>query len=153
LLPRVLSRSPSDEAVCIVQSKFMPLARDRAAAIVALRPAFTNRIRLVEGDITERGLALREKIKNVSEIYHFAAVYDLSVKREVGMRVNVDGTRNVLEFATAQPNLRRLQYISTCYVSGRIPAPSPSATSTNRRPSTTTTKRPSSSPKSTCRRR
>src|SRR6185295_13240080 len=39
--------------------------------------------------------------------------------REVGMRVNVDGTRHVLDFAAAQPSLERLHYVSTCYVSGR----------------------------------
>ncbi len=121
LLPRVLVRSASDEAVCIVQSKFMPLARERAASIAAARPALAPRIRLVEGDITRPGLGLREKVENIAEIYHLAAVYDLSVKREVGMRVNVEGTRNVLELAAAQPKLRRLQYVSTCYVSGRHP--------------------------------
>ena len=35
------------------------------------------------------------------------------------MRVNVDGTRNVLDFAASQKNLQRVHYISTCYVSGR----------------------------------
>ena len=35
------------------------------------------------------------------------------------MRINVDGTRNVLDFAQEARNLRRLHYVSTCYVSGR----------------------------------
>jgi len=35
------------------------------------------------------------------------------------MRVNVDGTRKVLDFAERCSSLRRLHYISTCYVSGR----------------------------------
>ncbi len=121
LVPRVLMRSPSDEAVCIVQSKFMPLARERAAAIAAARPMLANRIRLVEGDITQARLGLRDSVGDVTAIYHLAAVYDLMVKREVGLRVNVEGTRNVLEFAAAQPRLQRLHYVSTCYVSGRYP--------------------------------
>lgn len=121
LLPRVLARSTADVAVCLVQSKFMSLARDRAASIAAEKPALADRIRLVEGDITQPALGLRESISDVAEVYHLAAVYDISVKREVGMRVNVQGTRNVLEFATAHPKLQRLHYVSTCYVSGRYP--------------------------------
>ncbi len=57
--------------------------------------------------------------REVSEIFHLAAVYDLSVKRESAMKINVLGTRNVLDFAGRCAKLRRLQYISTCYVSGR----------------------------------
>jgi thioester reductase-like protein len=41
------------------------------------------------------------------------------VKRDFAMRVNVDGTRHVLDFAERCRSLRRFQYISTCYVSGR----------------------------------
>jgi thioester reductase-like protein len=54
----------------------------------------------------------------IVEIYHLAAIYDLSVPREAGIRVNVDGTRYMLEFAGECPALERFQYVSTCYVSG-----------------------------------
>jgi len=54
----------------------------------------------------------------VVEIYHLAAIYDLGVRREFAMRVNVEGTRNMLEFACHCRGLRRFQYVSTCYVSG-----------------------------------
>jgi nucleoside-diphosphate-sugar epimerase len=40
------------------------------------------------------------------------------VKRDFAWRINVDGTRHVLDFASACPNLERFQYVSTCYVSG-----------------------------------
>ncbi|HEX8152965.1 MAG TPA: SDR family oxidoreductase [Thermoanaerobaculia bacterium] len=110
LLPRLLARAPGDRAVCLVQAKFLPLARERAAAIDA------SRIELVEGDITAP-LAL--PAHDVREIYHLAAVYDLAVKRDVAMRVNVEGTRNVLDFAARCRSLERLHYVSTCYVSGR----------------------------------
>jgi thioester reductase-like protein len=116
LLPRLLLRAAADEAVCLVQPKFAPLARERTAAIVAAHPALANRIRIVEGDITAR---IGAETEGVAEIYHLAAIYDLAVQRDVGMHVNVDGTRNVLEFAWRCSGLRRLHYVSTCYVSGR----------------------------------
>jgi nucleoside-diphosphate-sugar epimerase len=58
---------------------------------------------------------------DVTSIFHLAAVYDLGVRREVGMRVNLYGTRHLLDFAAACPGLERLHYVSTCYVSGRHP--------------------------------
>ncbi|HKO56154.1 MAG TPA: SDR family oxidoreductase [Thermoanaerobaculia bacterium] len=116
LLPRLLRRDPEATAVCIVQPKFAALATERMMA-----SPFASRIRLVEGDITQPNLGLREPVRDVAEVYHLAAVYDLMVPRDVGMRVNVEGTRNVLDFAASSPALRRVHYVSTCYVSGPHP--------------------------------
>ncbi|QQR72465.1 MAG: SDR family oxidoreductase [Holophagales bacterium] len=126
LVPRVLARAPQSEVVCLIQSKFAPLAARRVAEIERRDAAFAGRIRLVEGDITQPGLglpadALAALATDTSEIFHLAAVYDLSVRREVAVRVNVDGTRNLLDFAARCPALARFQYVSTCYVSGRYP--------------------------------
>ncbi len=124
LLPRVLERAPEDEAVCLVQPKFAGLARTRAAEIAAAHPATAGRITVVEGDITAPDLGLgtaRELKARVREVYHLAAVYDLSVGLGLAMKVNVDGTRHVLNFCKDAPGLERLQYVSTCYVSGRYP--------------------------------
>ena len=52
-------------------------------------------------------------------MWHLAAVYDLAVPPEIARRVNVDGTANVVDLCHSLPRLRRLQYVSTCYVSGR----------------------------------
>jgi thioester reductase-like protein len=120
LVPRVLARSPEDEVLCLIQSKFADLARRRVAEIERRQPATAGRIRLVEGDVTRPGLGLGgSAAAGVAEVYHLAAVYDLSVPRAVGVKVNVEGTRHVLDFAEACPDLRRFQYVSTCYVSGR----------------------------------
>jgi thioester reductase-like protein len=121
LLPRVLERADDHDAVCLVQSKFAGLARQRADEIAARHPALQGRIRIVEGDIThpKLGLGNGAHTRDVTEIYHLAAVYDLSVARDLAMRVNVDGTRHVLDFAERCGSLRRFQYVSTCYVSGR----------------------------------
>jgi nucleoside-diphosphate-sugar epimerase len=109
LLPRVLRRWPEVRAICLVQPKFAALARERAAA-------FGDRVRIAEGDITA---PIDVPAGEITGIYHLAAIYDLSVRRELGMRINVDGTRHVLDFAERCPSLQRLHYVSTCYVSGR----------------------------------
>jgi len=113
LLPRVLSRG-DDHALCLVQPKFRALAEQRAREL-----NLGDRVRLVKGDLTQP----LEHIdaSGVREIYHLAAVYDLSVPRDLGMLVNVTGTQRVLDLAERAPRLERLHYVSTCYVSGRHP--------------------------------
>lgn len=112
LLPRLLARAPGTNAVCLVQPKFMALAQQR------IPPGLAGRVKLIAGDITAK---IDAPSDDVVEIHHLAAVYDLMVPRDAGLRVNVDGTRNVLDFASRCPNLRRFHYVSTCYVSGRHP--------------------------------
>jgi thioester reductase-like protein len=122
LLPRVLARTGGD-AVCLVQQKYADTAEQRLAELVADERELDGRIRLVEGDITRPGLGLGDpdgQAGGVTEVWHLAAVYDLAVPRDLGMRVNVDGTRNVLEFTRRCRDLDRLHYVSTCYVSGRF---------------------------------
>lgn len=123
LVPRILLRAADDVAVCLVQPKYADLARRRVEEITARHPPLARRLQLAEGDITlpdlGLGTAARELKGCVKEIYHLAAAYDLSVKRELALKVNVSGTRNVLDFAADCPSLRRLFYVSTCFVSGK----------------------------------
>jgi nucleoside-diphosphate-sugar epimerase len=49
---------------------------------------------------------------------HLAAVYDLTIPRDVAWRVNVDGTQHVLDLLAESPNLEWFGYISSAYVSG-----------------------------------
>jgi thioester reductase-like protein len=131
LVRRILARKSKPSVVCLEQPKFMTLAKKRLTEIEAelgtargngAKGGLGGRLELVTGDITLADLGLENPAtlaRDVSEIFHLAAVYDLSVKRESAMKINVLGTRNVLDFAARCPKLRRLQYVSTCYVSGR----------------------------------
>lgn len=60
----------------------------------------------VAGDLTARKLGVSaEDIKSlkgqVDAVYHLAAVYDLSADEESQVQVNIEGTRNMCEFAKA----------------------------------------------------
>lgn len=123
LLPRVLVRRRDAEAVCLVQERFAPAARVAVDELVRAHPLAAGRIRLVPGDITRSDLGIdgRSLAANVLEIHHLAAIYDLGVARDLALRVNVDGTRHVLDLAERCPRLERVHYMSSCYVSGRIP--------------------------------
>ncbi|MFY9917469.1 MAG: SDR family oxidoreductase, partial [Mycobacterium sp.] len=123
LLPGILRRTDG-AAMCLVQSKFAAEAKRRVSELSAVDPSLQERIRLVEGDITQPGLGLDAgALDGVTEAWHLAAAYDLAVTREVGVRVNVDGTRNILDALERCSTLTRLHYFSTCYVSGRYAGP------------------------------
>src|SRR6185503_1457190 len=47
------------------------------------------------------------------------AIYDLAVARDLALRVNPGGTRNVLELVRSMPHLRHFHHVSTCYVAGK----------------------------------
>lgn len=121
LVPRILARRPDARAVCLVQPKFDALAKARVEELVAHESALAGRIECVAGDLTAADLDLAGRAEitaQTTEVWHLGAVYDLGVAREVGMAVNVEGTRNVLRFAADCPGLQRHHYVSTCYVSG-----------------------------------
>jgi thioester reductase-like protein len=124
LLPRLLQLSPEWHIRCLVQDRFRAQAEGELAGIERAHPAAKGRLGLVVGDITREHLGLgaseaRALARKVEGAFHLAAVYDLAVSREVGHRINVEGTRHVLRFLQDAPRLDRLHYVSTAYVSGR----------------------------------
>ncbi|HSD67207.1 MAG TPA: SDR family oxidoreductase [Vicinamibacteria bacterium] len=123
LLPRILELQPGSRLECLVQEKFLDAARAAVATLEASHPRTRGRIGLVAGDVTLPGLGLearraKELRHSLVQAWHLAAVYDLAVARDVGRRVNVEGTRNVLDFLARAKRFERLQYVSTAYVSG-----------------------------------
>lgn len=79
---------------------------------------------VLPGDITQANLGLSQSDLDLARaetkiVFHLAAAYDLAVSRELGFRVNLEGTKNVNEFARSLPLLRHYHYVSTCYVAGK----------------------------------
>jgi thioester reductase-like protein len=123
LLPRLMQLRPEWSFRCLVQEKFLDKARQDLAALEAAHAHAKGRATLVVGDIAEPRLGLasaevRSLQRELVAAFHLAAVYDLAVTRELGQRINVLGTRNVLEFLGEARRLERLHYVSTAYVSG-----------------------------------
>ena len=123
---RLLRRLAADGArfLLLVQPAFLERARAEVAEIAAETGAGAERFRLLEGDITRARLGMsdadfEQARAETTVVFHLAAIYDLAVERGAAMRVNVEGTRGVNEFARAVRNLRRYHYVSTCYVAGQ----------------------------------
>ncbi|WP_100333811.1 SDR family oxidoreductase [Bacillus alkalisoli] len=75
---------------------------------------------VVVGDITnsyQQWGDLKNK-KDIQFVFHLAAIYDLAVKEKIAYSVNVNGTKNILEWLKTLPSLERFVYFSTAYVAG-----------------------------------
>src|SRR6266480_7750993 len=109
--------------ILLVQPALLERARDEVAQIASETGAARGNFQIVEGDITRDGLGmagaeLETARRETTTLFHLAAIYDLAVERELAIRVNVAGTRNINSFARTIRNLRRYHYVSTCYVAG-----------------------------------
>lgn len=79
---------------------------------------------IVEGDISQPDLGIPqadlETIQyETTDVFHLAAAYDLGVSKDVAFKVNLQGTKNVNDLVCSIKNLRRYNYVSTCYVAGK----------------------------------
>ncbi|WP_263789220.1 SDR family oxidoreductase [Salinibacter sp.] len=117
LLRRLAAAAPERSFLLLVQPKF----EDRTHTLLA-DGGLADRATVLPGDITEPDLGLGAHYDAVADritrAVHLAAVYDLTIPREVGWQVNVEGTRHVLDLLAQSPNLERFGYVSSAYVSG-----------------------------------
>lgn len=121
LIRNLLPQLKDAKALCLIQPKFRKQAEQARDQLVEKNPTFKDRIEFVEGDITLPDLGLSSGAIDrsaITQFYHLAAVYDLSVKRELAQKINVEGTLHTLRFAETLPHLESYQYVSTCYVAG-----------------------------------
>lgn len=83
-----------------------------------------NLCTIIPGDITGTNLAIPEETlekirREITHVFHLAAIYDLAVPEVLAERVNVQGTKNVNDWIQTLQNIERYIYFSTAYVSGR----------------------------------
>lgn len=108
----------------LVQPQFTDTAMRSIERIASETGTPQENFAIVQGDIAKPKLGVSNEdysvlIEETNTIYHLAAVYDLEVEKELAYKVNLEGTENVNEFARTVKNLRRYNYISTCYVAGK----------------------------------
>jgi nucleoside-diphosphate-sugar epimerase len=72
----------------------------------------------VAGDLESRDPFADVDSTGITHIVHGASVIRFNVDADLAQRVNVDGTRRLLEFAERCPDLRHVQLLSTVYASG-----------------------------------
>jgi nucleoside-diphosphate-sugar epimerase len=117
LVHRLAREARGERLVLLVLPEFAASARADLAAMGA-RDA-----EVWEGDVVRMHLGLsgseyKGLVRDTTAIWHLAALSHLDAEPEAIRRVNVEGTRNVLELARASRRLGRLHHFSTALVSG-----------------------------------
>ena len=109
----------------LVQPQLVERAMAEIEEIAELTNTPLESFVIVEGDITLPKLGISdadlETIQyETTDVFHLAAAYDLSVAKDTAFNVNLHGTRNVNDLVCSLKNLRRYNYVSTCYVAGNL---------------------------------
>jgi thioester reductase-like protein len=119
LVEHIVREEPKAHVYALVQPKHLKEAQQVASRLEGAGA----RLELLTGDIVDMHLGLsgeeyQRLCERVTHIYHLAAVFTLGVPKETVWRINVDGTRNVLELARDCEHLVRFNHFSSCHVSG-----------------------------------
>ncbi|XXF75540.1 SDR family oxidoreductase [Myxococcaceae bacterium GXIMD 01537] len=117
LVEHIAREDPKGHVYVLVQPKALKEAQRHAADLKGAP------VEILTGDVVDMHLGLsgeeyQRLCERVTDIFHLAAVSYLGVPKETAWRVNVDGTRNMLELARDCEHLKRFNHFSTCYVSG-----------------------------------
>jgi thioester reductase-like protein len=118
LVHRMLEGGFPGRLVLLVQPTHATAARAEVA-----RHAPPSRVEVWEGDVSAMHLGLsggewKSLVRDVTSVWHLAAASRLDSASDVARRVNVEGTRNVLELARAAVRPPRLHHFSSAFVAG-----------------------------------
>ena len=128
-----LLRSTPAEVVCVVRADDEPAAEQRLRGVVARLLGergwadVRGRLSAVSGDVTLPLLGLSDQVlrdiaRRVTHILHGAASVRFDHDLATARRINLGGTKSVLNFARIchrRGHLERLGYVSTAFVGGR----------------------------------
>lgn len=100
--------------------------RDGLRSATGSDVAESPRLVAVPGDVQQAGLGLEDEERDrladeVSDVIHSAASVSFALPLDESRAINVEGTRNVVDFADQcadRGGLHRLCYVSTAYVAG-----------------------------------
>ena len=92
-------------------------------ADVYLPPAARSRVEVYAGDVSQPRCGLPADIyqqlsAKVTRVIHSAATVRFDHTLEEARRINVEGTRHIMDFAEGAPALRSFAYVGTAYVAG-----------------------------------
>ena len=117
----LLDQNPDISLVLLIRDKPGQSGRQRADSF--LPPQHRSRVRVFSGDVSLPNLgldpaSLRQLNAEVTRVIHSAATVRFDHTLDEARKVNVEGTRHILDFAAASRHLRSFAYVGTAYVAG-----------------------------------
>jgi nucleoside-diphosphate-sugar epimerase len=119
LLRRLLVEQPRLRATCLVEDA---RRADADAEVARLPAAARRRVRIATGDVRKMDLGLAgleiDGLRDVTHVFHLAAIQSAQADARALDAVNVDGVKNTLALAREFKSLQRFVHFSSCFVSG-----------------------------------
>ncbi len=121
LVRELLRNRPGVRLALLIRPGKGKSAEERAGEIVPA--ADRSRVEVMSGDVTRPGCGLDRAIQDrlaseATRVIHSAATVRFDHSLEEARRMNVEGTRHVLDLAEAMSRLRSFAYVGTAYVAG-----------------------------------
>lgn len=121
LVRELLNRQPHASVALLIRDKPGQSGQQRADLIVP--PVDRSRVQVFSGDVSQPNCGLdsatwQRLSAETTRIIHSAATVRFDHSLEEARHINVEGTRRILDFAAAAPQLRSLAYVGTAYVAG-----------------------------------
>jgi len=121
LVRELLDRNPQATLALLIRDK--PGQSGRLRADLFVPPSERSRVQVYSGDVGHPNCGLdaaafERLTAETTRVIHSAATVRFDHSLEEARRINVEGTRRVLDFAAAAPRLRSFAYVGTAYVAG-----------------------------------
>ena len=121
LVGELLDRQPGARLALLIRDRAGQSGLERADAIVP--PSERTRVQVYSGDVGEHNCGLDAGVyqrlcAETTRVIHSAATVRFDHSLDEARRINVEGTRRILDFAAGMRQLRSLAYVGTAYVAG-----------------------------------
>ena len=121
LIRELLERKPTATLSLLVRDRAEQSAQQRVDDFVPL--AERSRVQVFSGDVSQPHCGLSssdyERLSaETTRVIHSAATVRFDHSLDEARRINVDGTRRILEFAAGARTLQSFAYVGTAYVAG-----------------------------------
>ncbi len=121
MVHELLDRYPHARLALLIRDRASESGQQRADSIVP--PTERPRVQVYSGDVSQQNCGLSEAAyqylrAETTRVIHSAATVRFDHSLDEARRINVEGTRRVLDFAIGMNQLRSLAYVGTAYVAG-----------------------------------
>lgn len=121
LVCELLDRHPNAALALLIRDRPGQSGQQRADLIVP--PSERSRVQVYSGDVGQPNCGMdaityQRLSEETTRVIHSAATVRFDHSLEEARRINVEGTRRVLDFAAGARRLRSLAYVGTAYVAG-----------------------------------
>lgn len=121
LVRELLDRHPEATLALLIRDRADQSGQQRADAFIPA--ADRSRVQVFSGDVAHPNCGLEPAayarlVTETTRVIHSAATVRFDHSLDEARRINVDGTRHILDFAGAARGLRSFVYVGTAYVAG-----------------------------------